>query len=42
MSLEPRVMESLNKYMIDGDQIHPIPTFENAWAAPRHTVIGTF
>ena len=23
-----------------GDQIHATPTFEHAWATPRHTLIG--
>ena len=23
-----------------GDHIHTTPTFEHAWATPRHTVIG--
>ena len=45
MSLEPRGMQPLNKDRLPsmdvvGNHVHATPTFEHAWATPRHIVIG--
>ena len=31
--------QKYNKFPFVGDQIHPTPSFEQAWAIPEHTVI---